>query len=163
MTRWRRRIVAALTALTVSTVGLAVTAEPAAATVRYYALFQNRTTGKCLETPHGTKAELAQMGQYPCYGWATQQWHYNTDTGLIQNVWSGLCLEVTYWNPNDWAPVGQYRCTGAANQQWTMVASSGLIGNRFSGKCLEVLGTTDLAKVVQRTCGAGYQFWYWTT
>lgn len=153
----------ALTAVAAVSLCIVTTSEPASADYREHALFQNSYSQKCLEMPYGTKDNLAQAGQYTCYGWETQQWNYNTDTGIIQNVWTGKCLEVMYWNPNNYAPVGQFDCTFAANQQWNMARSTGLIQNRFSGKCLEVPDRADFAKVFQRDCGASVnQIWAWT-
>jgi alpha-galactosidase len=73
----------------------------------------------CLDVYQGSMATRSgkNVQTSPCNGGETQQWHFNSSTGLIQNVATGKCLSLDYHN----AAATQVYAGPLVMDQWAVV------------------------------------------
>ncbi|HEY7010333.1 MAG TPA: RICIN domain-containing protein [Jatrophihabitantaceae bacterium] len=95
-----------------------------------YAEIVNRNSGQCLTAVGGAGAQVVQ---YPCYGWTTQQWYLGVYPGqslnytghTVTNRWSGLNLDVNGGSTSAGAAIDTWYGTGNWNQWFTFEPAIG--------------------------------------
>jgi hypothetical protein len=89
-----------------------------------YAEIVNRNSGQCLSDFGGAGAQVIQ---YPCYGWTSQQWYLGVYPGqslaytghTVTNRWSGLDLDVSGASVSAGAAIDTWYGNGGWNQWFT--------------------------------------------
>jgi hypothetical protein len=95
-----------------------------------YAQIVNRMTGQCLSEFGGAGGQVVQ---YPCYGWAQQQWYLGVYPGqnlnytghTVTNRWSGLVLDVNGGSTSAGAAIDTWYYNGNWNQWFTFEPAVG--------------------------------------
>lgn len=113
-------------------------------------LLRNVSTGRCLDIPGGTTANV-QVQVDTCANTIGRQWTLTTG-GQITALGGQKCLDVYNSGTTNGTVVGTWACTGGDNQRWT-VGTDGTVRSVRSGLCLDV--NTATFKVQLWTCWGG--------
>lgn len=113
---------------------------------------------KCLDVPHSSLEDSANIFQFNCTSATNQQWRFVRKSGYyeISAVHSGRCLDVPRSSQAN-VELIQYECLNTTNQRWrlTEVADDAYeIQAMHSGKCMDVPRSSlaNEAKVIQFRC-----------
>jgi hypothetical protein len=113
-------------------------------------LLRNAATGRCLDIPGGTTANV-QVQVSGCANTPAQQWT-STAGGQLTALGGQKCLDAYNAGTTNGTVVGTYACNGGANQRWT-IGADGTIRGVQSGLCLDV--NTSTSRVQLWACWGG--------
>ncbi|MEH0532706.1 RICIN domain-containing protein [Streptomyces stelliscabiei] len=118
-------------------------------------LLRNLGTGRCLDIPGGTTANI-QVQVNMCDNTAGRQWTLTAD-GQITALGGLKCLDAYNSGTTNGTVVGTWACNGGDNQRWT-VGGDGTVRSARSGLCLDV-NTATLKAQLWACWGGDNQTW----